>query len=372
MKERYRGDVGKVGSMSEHARVRLACIAAGIIAAMSLGVTGCAAPATPSVGRDASPKFADGIRLDEGAVGSETGAVGPDTATKTIPFFKTAFAYAGKTYQLKIVGTNPASGGATTTVPDQIIPIKLVFSDGTVLDGSTEVPTLTASPVFVNASYPSGKTQFGDGLMRAEFWKYAKSESYHVLVGKPTVLSTMRISVPAADGSIVNGEGRVSYQWFIQTIEPQILTGSNIDPSSFSIFLTKNTRVLEPSGHCCFNGYHSAFDITLPSGPATFTTAWASVSTGSVTHMAHEVAEWMNDPFYTNVVPKWETPMTNSCGGSKLEVGDPLAGTIYTVNGYQVEDMTFYSWFAHDMQSIGINGQYDMRAVLTGPATVCL
>jgi hypothetical protein len=297
-------------------------------------------------------------------------ALDPDTGAKTVPFFKTSFMYGGKTYVLKVVGTNPQSGGVTTTVGDQIVPIKLVFSDGTVLDGTNEVATLTASPIFVDASYPSGTTQYADALMRAEFWKYAMSENYHVLVGAPTVASTVQVGVPAADGSIVKGEGRVSYQWFVQTIEPQILQQLNIDPTTLSIFLTKNTRVLEPSGHCCFNGYHSAFNLTGPTGPETFTTAWASVSSGSVTHLAHEVAEWMNDPFYNNVVPKWVSPM-GGCGGSKLEVGDPLAGTIYTVNGYQVEDMTFYSWFSRDMPSIGISGQYDMRAVLTGPAALC-
>ena len=295
----------------------------------------------------------------------------PEATSTTVPFFRRSFAYAGKTYKLKIVGTDPTGSPASTTVADQIVPMKLTFSDGTILDGTDEVATLTASPIFVDAQYASGNTQFADALMRAEFWAYVASKKYHVLLDTPTVEATYNLTVPAADGSIVRGEGRVSYQWFIQTIEPQILQERNVDPRTLTLFLTKNTRVLEKSGHCCFNGYHSSFPIATQSGQATFTTAWASVMTGSVTHMAHEVAEWMNDPFYTNVVPKWVTPMHTSCGGSKLEVGDPLAGVIYMVNGYQVEDMTFYSWFARDTPSLGISGQYDMQSVLTSPAAVC-
>jgi hypothetical protein len=87
--------------------------------------------------------------------------------------------------------------------------------------------------------------------------------------------------------------------------------------------------------------------------------------------MAHEVAEWMNDPFYTNVVPKWVDPITHACGGAKLEVGDPTASILFQVNGYQVEDMAFYSWFTRTVPSIGINGKYDLLGRLTDPAAVC-
>jgi len=334
-------------------------ISTAVVAALTLAVSGCSMQTTP-----ATPPG-----LASSAPSSRT--IGPDAGTKTVPNFGSSFVFDGKSYALKMVGTDPKSGGVTTTVADQIIPIKLVFSDGTILDGTDEIAALTASPIFVDAMFPSGKTQFADALMRAEFWKYVKSENYHVLLATPAIAPTVRVDVPPADGSIVNGEGRVTYQWFVQTIEPQILQQVNADPTTLSLFLTENTRVLEPSGHCCFNGYHSSFPLMGPSGPETFTTAWASVSAGSVTHMAHEVAEWMNDPFYTNVVPKWMSPVGNFCGGRKLEVGDPLAGSVYTVHGYLVEDMTFYSWFSHDVPSIGIHGHYDMRAMLTGPASVC-
>ena len=292
-----------------------------------------------------------------------------NSAPATVPFFKKTFTYAGKTYTLKIVGTDPVLG-STTVVGDQIVPIALQFKK-TVLDGTNEVATVLASPIFASATYPSGTTQFSDGLMRAEFWTYASGSNYHVLLAPPTVEPTVTLVVPPGEGSVVGGEGRVSFQWFIKTVEPLVLLQLQLDPKTLTIFLTDKTRVLEPTGFCCYGGYHTSFELTGPTGPAIYTTAWSSARSGSVVGMAHEVTEWMNDPFYSDSVPKWASPTSAKCVGTKFEVGDPLAGEIYRVNGYQVSDMTFYSWFAQDVPSIGINGQYDMLGDLQGPATVC-
>jgi hypothetical protein len=293
-----------------------------------------------------------------------------ETPRITVPFFTKSFTYGSKTYTLKMVGSDPALGN-TTVISDQVIPISLTFPDGTVLNGANEVNTLLASPVFVDANYASGTTQFSDNLMRSEFWTYAANSNYHVLLGPPSVEPTVRVTVPPGDGSIVQGQGRVTYQWFVQTIEPQVLQQLNIDPTTLSIFLTEKIEVLEPKGFCCYGGYHSSFNLTSSFGPATYTTAWSSVRRGAVVGVAHEVSEWMNDPFYTNVVPKWVAPTGSKCAGNKLEVGDPLAGVIYKINGYEVSDMTFYSWFVQDAPSIGINGQYDVLGRLTGPAFLC-
>lgn len=294
----------------------------------------------------------------------------PNVTKLTIPYFKTTFVFNGKTYTAKIAGEDP-SMGASTVIGDEIIPVKLIFPDGTRLDGTRQVTSLLASPVFADASYSSGTTQFSDALMRAEFWTDAAQSNYHVLLARPTVEPTIDVHVPSGDGAIVNGEGQVSYQWFVQTVEPEILTELNIDPTTLSIFLTDRVEVLEQNGYCCFGGYHSSFTLTTPSGDATFTTAWSSARLGSVAGIAHEVTEALNDPFYTNVVPRWVNPVSNQCGGSKLEVGDPEAGADYIVNGYQVSDMTFFSWFSRNSPSVGINGQYDMLGLLSTPAPVC-
>src|SRR5207237_6459964 len=101
------------------------------------------------------------------------------------------------------------------------------------------------------------------------------------------------------------------------------------------------------------------------------TPVWASVTVSSLGAMPHEVAEWLNDPFYTNNVPKWVVPGGTKCGGHQLEVVDPVTSHDFTVNGYAMDDVAFYSWFSRDVPSIGINGQYDLTGALSGPAFVC-
>lgn len=54
-----------------------------------------------------------------------------------------------------------------------------------------------------------------------------------------------------------------------------------------------------------------------------------------------------------------------------LEVGDPLVSVAFTVNGYHLQDQAFKSWFAHDVPSEGINGQYTYLNTFTQPSTLC-
>ncbi|MBC5825957.1 MAG: hypothetical protein GIX02_14270 [Candidatus Eremiobacteraeota bacterium] len=284
--------------------------------------------------------------------------------------------YGGTTYPFTMVGTNPMTTGRSTTVANEIVPLKLVFADGTKLDAGPEVSGLPASPLYVNASYAEGNTQYGDALMRSEFWSYAGNENYHVLLAPPVMEATIEVTVPAADGYTTTGSngskiGIVSFAWFIHTIEPEIITQLRIQPTSLTIFATKSTRLLEQGGYCCFKGYHAALNMSSPSGPATFTTAWASVTSQAIETMSHEIAEWMNDPFYTNNVPRWRDPVSGGCAGHQLEVGDPVTGYEFTVGGFKVQDEAFYSWFSRDAPSIGINGTYDLLGKLTSPGKVC-
>jgi hypothetical protein len=293
----------------------------------------------------------------------------------TIPFFTTSFSYAGRNYVVKMVGTNPMLSAQATIIPVQIIPVALTFSDGTLLDGTPDLNILTVSPIFIDAAYQEGTTQYGDALMRSEFWNYTSTTGYHLLLAAPTILTTEQVNVPAADGYTKTKRkiktGYVTYEWFVRTIQPQILQQRNIDPTTLTIFLTHNTRALEPTGYCCYEGYHSAFDVNTRNGPVIYTAVWANVERTTVATMGHELAEWMNDPFYTNRVPSWLDPSSLACGGNLLEVGDPTTRWQFKVNGYLLEDMAFYSWFTRTKPSIGINGQYDMLARLKVPSASC-
>jgi hypothetical protein len=302
-------------------------------------------------------------------------AVAPKTST--IPFWQSSFSYGGKTYAFRMVGTDPITSGGATTIGSEIVPVRLVFSDGTTLDGGSVAGGIASSPLYANGSYAAGYTQYGDAVMRSEFWKYAARENYHVLLAAPVAEPAVTVNVPAADGYVKrkqNGTkiGYVTFEWFIKTVEPQIIAQLNIKPTSVAIFATNDVSVLQPGNYCCYAGYHEAFPMSTPSGPAIFTTVWASVTTHGVETLSHEFAEWLNDPFYTNDVPKWVQPNTNNaCGGSQLEVGDPVTTQAFTVGGYVMQDEAFYSWFTRDMPSLGIDGRYDLLGKLTKPAVSC-
>jgi hypothetical protein len=64
--------------------------------------------------------------------------------------------------------------------------------------------------------------------------------------------------------------------------------------------------------------------------------------------MAHEIGEWMNDPFGNNPTPLWgHTGQVSGCQNN-LEVGDPLTGTIVPPvvmpNGftYHLQELAFF------------------------------
>lgn len=299
----------------------------------------------------------------------------------TIPFWQSSFAFAGRTYPFKMVGTNPITAGTSTTVASEVIPLQLVFSDGTILDAAPVAGVIAKSPLYSNASYAAGSTQYGDAIMRSEFWTYARNENYHVLLAPPLIEQPVRVLVPAAggyvktqpDGSLM---GYLRFDWFINTMQPQVLTQLGINPATLAIFATRSTQLLEQSGYCCAYGYHSTHTMSSPSGTVVYTTVWGSVTSYSIGALGHEVAEWLNDPFYDNVVPRWVNPNNGGCGqwggDGLLEVGDPVTRYTFTIGGLQMQDEAFYSWFSRDVPSLGINGQYDLLGKLTGPAVSCV
>ncbi len=67
----------------------------------------------------------------------------------------------------------------------------------------------------------------------------------------------------------------------------------------------------------------------------------------------------MNDPFVDNPAPNWYSPIAPQYGCSNiLEVGDPLVGVAINVGVWHPQDEAFFSWFARQSPSLGVNGQY--------------
>src|SRR5690349_16036640 len=140
----------------------------------------------------------DGVGSPQFTTAGSTLIIPP--TTKTVPHWTSSFTYKGVTFPFTMVGTNPASGSSTTTVPVAIIPFEFVFADGQSLDGGRAdlIANVLASPNFQNFAYTSGTTQFADAVQRAEFWPAVSTTSanWHVLLGAPTVYPTQVISVP--------------------------------------------------------------------------------------------------------------------------------------------------------------------------------
>jgi hypothetical protein len=312
--------------------------------------------------------------------------VSPGTSVKpaasSLTTWTSSFTYGGTSYSYTMVGTNPASGSATTTTPVVIVPLKLTIS-GTVFDGSKKVSNVTSSPLFNNANYISGtSTQYTDAIQRAEFWNSVSSVSpnYHVLLGTPTTASTVSVTVPRADGSTQRDSstgktlGLVEVNWLDSYLQNHLL--SSYSAGVLPIFLSNNVYAYDTSvSNCCIGGYHNA------SGNNTY--AWSTdtdsgVQSGyanDVGALSHELAEWVNDPYVNNAVPSWSVPSEPQYGcSSDLEVGDPLVGVNFSVSGfssYHLQDEAFFSWFARQSPSIGINGQYTYTKAFTSYSPSC-
>ncbi len=302
-------------------------------------------------------------------------------ASSPLPTWSSSFTYNGTTYPYTMIGTDPANGSATTTIPVTIIPLKVVFSNGAVFNGSKKVTRTVDSPIFQSAQFKSGDTQFADAMQRAEFWKTVStiSPNYHVLLGTPTVAPVTTIKVPTADGTSGSAGGAIYFSWFDSQLQG-LLSSDNIAPNMLPIFLTDNILTynnIDQTG-CCQEGYHEVRNANLQ------TFIWASnlsaglyPGTQDNEDLSHEIAEWMNDPFVNNTVPGWQLPSEPYYGCSTLlEVGDPLDGNVeYTVKigttAYYVQDIAFFSWFARESPSQGIKGQYTYRNSFSSYSPPC-
>ncbi len=346
-----------------------------ILAGTSAGTAGAAAaPAGPRPGGHAI--F---------TVNSWGGAAAQVAAT-TIPTWSGSFTRSSTTYHYKMVGTNPAAGSKTTTIPTEILPLKVVMSDGVTVTGSAS--KLKASPIFSNGAFTSGTTQLGDAMQRSAFWSTVSSTApnWHLLLGTPKVLPTVTVNVPAADGTGLTFNGipyaNILYSWWTSKLQ-SIITAHNFAATSLPLILSGSTFLyIGNTSNCCVYGYHGSY--TSASGHNTYAFSnWIAkglVANGNadVYTESHEVGEWAADPFVNNVVPVWNQPDGSTCFSNLLEVGDPVEAMPkpwYTIKlgtvTYHPSDIAGLSWFSHASPSTQQNGLYSYKGYLTTPNTVC-
>ena len=327
-------------------------------------------------------------------------------ALATVPYWSRSFKYNAVAYKFEMVGKSPYSGSSTTTIPVNILPINITFPGGTTLNGSDRATEVANSPIFLDAVYTSGTTQYADAMQRAEFWKpivLKKSPNYHVLLGSPTMRASIPLTVPNGQGvTCVSGAttfGVISFSWFSAQLA-SILQAQGYSAGSLAMPITNDIVLTSGTPGCgagfYYGGYHGTYgtsQINTFTYSAYIDSGWFfNPGTIDVFFLSHEVAEWMNDPFVDrsgakqtqNIVPGWLQPGGGtSCYSNLLEVGDAteaLSSVAFVVNtngtNYHVTDVAGVSWFellknSMEVGSTKTSPSYSYTGELTSAPAVC-
>jgi hypothetical protein len=369
-------------------------------------------------GHTGAPQNSARAAAMQGAAGGIPGQVGGATQRRRIttnpqpdwglalPHWVGSFKTQGTTFNYAVVGADPALG-QTTIIPTVVIPYRLVFADGTVLDassdiidGTTALQGVMSSPIFNNAPFSAGGTslgvtQWGDAVLRAEFWnRRPASDGYHVLLS-PTVLPTVTLNVPADKGStyVDTGSGRrdgtIDTAWANSAIA-SVMASEGVTPDKLAVnlFTEAELYTLSNSGSA---GYHGAVDLSAATGVAGLTTFIQTGYFGSTSQHAkgrpnfpgtgilgHETAEWIMDPAVANVVPGWQFPNAPGwCFSPILEVGDPVeeqqVALQVPVGGtqYVLPDVALLPYFSRTQNTPSVNGWDTLMNTYTAPSTPC-
>jgi hypothetical protein len=313
----------------------------------------------------------------------------------------------GKEFEGVMVGGDPFTSKGTTTITMQIVP--LIFDiQGTIFDptvpdnncagGKVPLTLVQESPLVVPTDFTMngvkvGKAQYTDAFRRASFWQPVSKNggTYHNKLNVVT-LDPIKIN-PGKHGSIVTRTscgalGGVGYFWFTSYVEhtliPQLQQQGKINPTTFPFFLLYNVAI-PVSGQCCVGGWHGGIGSPVQTyGAALFDTTGAFGAGYTTYGMAHEIAEWQDDPLYgfdlnvkrANPTPPWgHVGQVPGCQHN-TEVGDPLTGTapirVTMPNGftYDLQEFAYFSWF-FGPPSIGAGGKFSSNGTFTSTQASC-
>ena len=302
-------------------------------------------------------------------------------------------------YSGQMVGRSPFYHGyRSTTIQSYLIPVKLTFSDGTVLDpsttnsclGATTLSVVQNSPVFQTTDWimngvDVGIAQYIDAFQRANFWSDVSvaGDSFHNGLALNT-LATISVSVPSANGAasaFFCNEGQIDINWWDALVENTILpslASKGVGPKNVPIFLFDSVEMCDPfPASCGILGYHNAY---TPGGVLqTYSVSDfdnSGLYGGDISVLTHEVGEWMDDPLTTNPTPAWGNIGQVSGCQNNLEVGDPLTGTFFPsvfLNNftYDPQELVFFSWFYRQSPSIGAGGAFSNNGTFSTSPPSC-
>jgi hypothetical protein len=294
----------------------------------------------------------------------------------------------GTTRNFVMIGPDPSQSNATTTIPVEIVPVifkytafnnmvfnpkKDTYSNGdTVLKNFLNSPLLKSNVDFKSGGQDLGKTQYIDAFQRGTFWSSVQNnKNYHVVLGSPTVLKPLKITVASGQGVVETNPfgtqkiGTYGFGPMDSQINTYIQKHSEITPDTFVFFISHN--IFLTSGGCCIGGYHYSTSSSPTSQSYGYTTLVTEAHSFSqdVSAASHEIGEWMDDPF----------PGNNNVGcndNSWLEVGDPeegfsnYGGVGYTVNGftYNLQDLVYMPYFGAS-KNTSVNSQFSFANLET-------
>lgn len=334
----------------------------------------------------------------------------------SLPNFTRSFTFGGQTFPYTMVGKDPAKR-RTTTVPTQYVAMSFFFDEfvdqngnNIVIDTTVINDPLADSPLFHNAQYATGFTQFEDAVMRAEFFPLFNKDSdndrndnYHVLLGSPQPLIPVTIEVPVGSSLVfVDNNGTFFALIDINFINSQLNTLLQTEPISVDaipMLIGRNAvygdfKNQQPVD-CCIGGFHSAFEVNQIGNKIfvqTFSFAtWLDpdvadaifsdpTSFADILPISHELGEVLTDPFVNNLTPSHQLPgfPAGFCQ-AVLEVGDVVEGTPnpsfpVTLHGftYHPQTLGLLQWFEGITPSDAISGDYSFPGNnLTSPFAPC-
>jgi hypothetical protein len=316
-----------------------------------------------------------------------------------------------------MVGQQPADK-RTTVVPTHYVPISFFFDEfvdqngnNIVIDTTTITDEIKHSPLFENAGYATGFTQFEDAVMRAEFFPLFNkdgdndaNDNFHVLLGRPQTLIPVTVEVPVGSAALFQApDGALVALIDINFINSQLNTLSQTEPitvNAIPIFLTRNAVYGDFSKgqpvDCCIGGFHTAFETqqvknrifvqtfafstSLDSDVAAFVFGDPGIF-ADVNALSHELGETLNDPFINNITPNYQIPgaPAGACQ-NVLEDGDVIENlnpeyTDVTLHGftYHPQTLGLLQWFEGITPSDAFGDDYSFPdpTRLTAPFTPC-
>lgn len=333
-----------------------------------------------------------------------------------LPTFTRSFTFGGETFPYTMVGQDPAKG-QTSVIPTQYIALSFFFDEfidqngnNIVIDTSAINKTLAASPLFNNAQFATGFTQYEDSVMRAEFFPLFtrdgdadRDDHYHVLLGNPQPLVPVQIEVPfGASEVFVDNQGTFFALIDFNFITSQLNTLVQTEPvnvKSIPMFIGRNAVYGDffdgVAVSCCIGGFHTAFESNQVGNKIFVQTfafgAWLDSDVSDtifgdpaifadIFEISHEVGETLNDPFVNNLTPSYQLPgfPAGACQ-NLLEGGDvveetPSPSFPVTLDGftYHPQTLGLLEFFEGITPSNAFNGDYSFPGNnLTAPFTPC-